>query len=76
MFYQWKLTQGVLIAAMVFCTGAIFAQQGTAPILISDYVHPDYDSVSYKIGDVASRATQEKEGAWLRLSGWIDHGYC
>ena len=75
MFYQWKLTQGVLIAAMVFCTGTIFAQQGTAPILISDYVQPDYDSVSYKIGDVASRATQEKEGAWLRLSGWIDQGY-
>jgi hypothetical protein len=75
MLFKSKLTRSVLIAVMMFCTSVISAQQGNAPILISDYVQPEFDRVSYKLSDVASRATKEKDGAWLRLSGWIDQGY-
>ena len=49
MLYKWKLTQSVLIAAFVFCSTAIMAQQSAKPVLISDYVQPEYDQVTYKI---------------------------
>ena len=75
MFYKWKSTQGVLIAVMVFCTSALVAQQGAAQIPISEYVQPEYERISYKNRDVASKATKARDGAWLRLSGWIDQGY-
>jgi hypothetical protein len=75
MFYKLKSTKSVLIAMTMFCASTISAQQGNSPVVISDYVQPDFERVSYKLRDVASRATKAKEGAWLRLSGWIDQGY-
>ena len=74
MFYKWKSTQGVLIAVMMFCTSVITAQQVPEPI-ISEYVQPDLQSISFKNRDVARKATKERAGTWLRLSGWIDQGY-
>ncbi|MBT4693720.1 MAG: porin [Planctomycetaceae bacterium] len=75
MFYKWKSTQGVLIAVMTFFTSPLVAQQGAAQNPISEYIQPEYERISYKVREVARRATAAKDGPWLRLSGWMDQGY-
>ena len=73
MFYKWKSTLVVLIAVMMVYTSALVAQE--ARNSISEYIQPEYERISYKINEVARRATEAKVDQLLRLSGWIDQGY-
>jgi len=61
-----------MIAMLLFSTAPIVGQQQEQTGWLNDYVLPEYESVSYKIAD---RMTKVKDGSWLRMSGWLDHGY-